>query len=110
METSSLSSKYLPMTETAYCILLSLKEPRHGYGIMQYVEEVTQGRIKIGPGTMYGTLSKLENEGLIIQDREEDRKKIYRLNDKGRKVIELEILRLKELVKIGDLEMEERYE
>ena len=110
METSSLIIKYLPMTETAYCILLSLKEPRHGYGIMQYVEEVTQGRIKIGPGTMYGTLSKLENEGLIIQDREEDRKKIYRLNDKGRKVIELEILRLKELVKIGDLEMEERYE
>ena len=98
------------MTETAYCILLSLKEPRHGYGIMQYVEEVTKGRIKIGPGTMYGTLSKLENEELIIQDREEDRKKIYRLNDKGRKVIELEIMRLKELVKIGDLEMEERYE
>ncbi len=110
METSSLISKYLPMTETAYCILLSLKEPRHGYGIMQYVEEVTKGRIKIGPGTMYGTLSKLENEELIIQDREEDRKKIYRLNDKGRKVIELEIMRLKELVKIGDLEMEERYE
>ena len=110
MEKSSLISKYLPMTETAYCILLSLKEPRHGYGIMQYVEEVTQGRIKIGPGTMYGTLSKLEHEGLIAQEREEDRKKIYRLNDKGKKVIELEILRLKELVKIGDLEMEAHYE
>ena len=110
MESTELSQKYLPMTETAYCILLSLRVPRHGYGIMQYVEEVTKGRIKIGPGTMYGTLSKLENEGLILQDREEERKKIYRLNDKGRRVIELEIQRLKDLVRIGDLEMEVHYE
>lgn len=101
MEYMTLLRKYLPMTETAYCILLSLREARHGYGIMQYVEETTRGRIKIGPGTMYGTLSKLENEQLIIQDREEDRKKIYKLSEKGRTVLELEIERLEELVNMG---------
>lgn len=101
MEHMTLLRKYLPMTETAYCILLSLRAARHGYGIMQYVEETTKGRIKIGPGTMYGTLSKLENEQLIIQDREEDRKKIYKLSEKGRTVLELEIERLEELVNMG---------
>lgn len=106
MENSALATKYLPMTETAYCILLSLKDARHGYGIMQFVEETTKGRIKIGPGTMYGTLSKLENEQLIVQEREEDRKKIYKLSEKGLAVLTLEIKRLIELVEIGQRELE----
>lgn len=107
MENSALAAKYLPMTETAYCILLSLKDARHGYGIMQFVEETTKGRIKIGPGTMYGTLSKLENEQLIVQEREEDRKKIYKLSAKGLAVLSLEVKRLIELVEIGQRELED---
>ena len=107
MDQTTLATKYLPMTETAYCILLSLKEARHGYGIMQFVEETTKGRIKIGPGTMYGTLSKLENEQLIVQEREEDRKKIYRLSEKGLMVLALEVKRLMELVEIGQRALED---
>lgn len=106
METQSLMKQFLPMTESAYYILLSLNEPRHGYGIMQHVEEITEGRIKIGPGTIYGTLSKLEKEELILQKQETDRKKIYRLSEKGKKVLELELRRLQELVKNGIREME----
>lgn len=106
MDQTTLATKYLPMTETAYCILLSLKEARHGYGIMQFVEETTKGRIKIGPGTMYGTLSKLENEQLIVQEREEDRKKIYKLSEKGLMVLALEVKRLMELVEIGQRALE----
>jgi len=105
METELLIKKYLPMTESAYYILLSLNEPRHGYGIMQHVEEITKGRIKIGPGTIYGTLSKLESEKLIMQDREIDRKKIFKLTDDGKRVINLELLRLKELYDNGMIEM-----
>lgn len=105
MEKELLRKKYLPMTESAYYILLSLNEPRHGYGIMQHVEEITDGRIKIGPGTIYGTLSKLENEKLIIQDQEIDRKKIFRLSEDGKRVIELELIRLKELFDNGMKEM-----
>lgn len=101
METALLKKKFLPMTESAYYILLSLNEPRHGYGIMQHVEEITGGRIKIGPGTIYGTLSKLENEKLIIQDLETDRKKIFKLSDDGKRVIRLELKRLKELYDNG---------
>ncbi|MFA9558983.1 PadR family transcriptional regulator [Evansella sp. AB-rgal1] len=101
-----LKKKYLPMTETAYYILLCLTKSRHGYGIMQHVEEITNSRIKLGPGTIYGTLSKLEKDALIIHEAEEDRKKIYRLSEKGRTVLELEMERLLELLNNGKEEME----
>jgi len=110
MEKQLLMKQFLPMTESAYYILLSLNEPRHGYGIMQHVEEITDGRIKIGPGTIYGTLSKLEKEELILQMLETDRKKIYSLSEKGKEVLELELKRLQELVKNGMIEMEVRSE
>ena len=90
-----------PMSETAYYILLSLLEERHGYGIMQRVETMTEGRIKIGPGTMYGTLSKLEAQQLISQVEEVDRKKIYKITDKGLSLLKFELKRLKELIENG---------
>jgi len=105
MNEETLRKKYLPMTETAYYILLSLNEPRHGYGIMQHVGEITGERISIGAGTMYGTLSKLEKERLIVQDEEIDRKKIYSLSSKGKAVLMLEIERLRELIDNGTKEM-----
>jgi DNA-binding PadR family transcriptional regulator len=51
---------YVPMTETAFYILLCLREPNHGYGIVQTVEKLTEGAIRLAPGTMYGSLSKME--------------------------------------------------
>lgn len=96
------TKKYLPMTETAYYILLCLKKPEHGYGIMQRVETMTKERIKIGPGTMYGTLSKLEVQALIRQLEEVDRKKIYEITEKGLQVLTLEMSRLKELYENGE--------
>ncbi len=101
METDQLKKKYLPMTETAYYILLSLTTPRHGYGIMQHVEELTGGRIRIGAGTMYGTLAKLEQQSLIAAGEEVDRKKNYGLTDKGQRVLMLELARLGELLENG---------
>lgn len=98
--------KYLPMTETAYYILLCLINPEHGYGIMQRVENMTEGRIKIGPGTMYGTLSKLEAQQLISQVEEVDRKKIYRITEKGLQLLAYEMKRLKELYENGRSIME----
>lgn len=100
--------KYLPMTETAFYILLCLKTPEHGYGIMQRVESMTDGRIKIGPGTMYGTLSKLETQSLIEPVEEVDRKKIYIITEKGQKVLDYELQRLKELYENGMKMMEGR--
>jgi len=106
MNNEKLKNKYLPMTETAYYILLSLNESRHGYGIMQHVEDITDGRIKLGPGTIYGTLSKLEKDHLILSVAEEDRRKFYKLSETGKELLQLEIERLQELIKNGNNEME----
>ncbi len=107
MDSKQLSQKYLPMTETAYYILLSLARPRHGYGIMQHVEQITGKRIKLGAGTIYGTLSKMEADRLIAPVTEEERRKIYKISGSGIRLLKLELSRLQELVAHGKVEMEE---
>ena len=54
---------YVPMTETGFYILLCLRSPNHGYGIVQKVKEITDNEVILGPGTMYGSLSKMEKDG-----------------------------------------------
>ena len=99
MSTVNLIDKYLPMSETAYYILLSLCEPRHGYGITKWVQEITNGRIKLGSGTIYGTISKLENDNLICLYDVVDNRKIYEITSRGKKVLSDEIDRINELSK-----------
>lgn len=81
---------YVPMTETGFYILLCLQMPMHGYGIVQKVKELTQGAILLSPGTMYGSLSKMEKDTLIALIREEEKRKIYQITDLGREVLALE--------------------
>lgn len=88
---------YVPMTETGFYILLCLRTESHGYGIVQRVGELTEGAIKLSPGTMYGSLSKMEKDGLIKFVREEDKRKIYVITDLGKDVLELEIKRIERL-------------
>lgn len=95
------SNEYIPMSETAYYILLSLLEERHGYAIMQYVAEITKDRIKLGAGTLYGTLSKLEHSSLVSFTREENKRKYYRITDAGRALLHAELKRIEELYVIG---------
>jgi DNA-binding PadR family transcriptional regulator len=92
---------YVPMTETAFYILLCLREPNHGYGIVQTVEKLTEGAIRLAPGTMYGSLSKMEKDGVIRFIREEDKRKIYQITDLGEEVLALEIKRIERLYKIA---------
>ena len=88
---------YVPMTETSFYILLCLREESHGYNIVRKVEKVTDGEIRISPGTMYGSLSKMEKDGLIYFVREEEKRKIYAISDLGRQVLELEMKRIERL-------------
>ncbi|MGF9978374.1 PadR family transcriptional regulator [Viridibacillus arvi] len=88
---------YSPMTETAFYILLSLSKPRHGYGIIKHVEEVTNNRLKLGSGTIYGTLTKMERDGIITMYADEKRKKIYEITDDGKTLMRHEMKRLNEL-------------
>ena len=94
---SHIKKVYVPMTETGFYILMCLREEAHGYSIVQQVEKLTDGEIRISPGTMYGSLSKMEKDGLIRFVREEDKRKIYRITDLGRQVLDLEINRIKRL-------------
>ncbi len=88
---------YVPMTETAFFILLCLRQPNHGYGIVQTVERMTEGGIKLTPGTMYGSLSKMEKDGVIRLIREEDKRKLYQLTPLGTELLELELKRIERL-------------
>ena len=88
---------YVPMTETGFYILYSLREPNHGYGVVQNVERLTDGEIRLGPGTMYGSLSKMEKDGLIRFLREEEKRKIYVSTELGNEVLDLEITRIRRL-------------
>lgn len=88
---------YVPMTETGFYILLCLREEMHGYGIVQKVEELTEGQVRLSPGTMYGSLSKMEKDGLIRFVREEDKRKIYHITDLGGEVLKLEMNRIRRL-------------
>ncbi len=88
---------YLPMTETAFYILLSLTEPRHGYGIIKHVEEITNGRVRLGSGTVYGTLTKMQRDGIITVFADEERRTVYEVTAAGKRLMAVEIKRLKEL-------------
>lgn len=96
---------YVPMTETAFFILLCLRKPNHGYGIVQMVEKLTEGAIKLTPGTLYGSLSKMEKDNIILFVREEDKRKIYQITDLGLEVLQLELKRIERLYKIAQEEM-----
>ena len=85
---------YVPMTETGFYILLCLQQPNHGYGVVQMVEKMTDGEIRLAPGTMYGSLSKMEKDGLIQLVREEEKRKLYEITALGQEVLELEKKRI----------------
>lgn len=83
------------LTEQMYYVLLSLTEERHGYGIMQYVTELTGGRVSVGAGTLYALLARFETEGLIEASGERENRKYYRLTGDGRRALDEEYDRLR---------------
>ncbi len=88
---------YVPMTESGFYILFCLQQQQHGYGISQQVRQMTGGELTISPGTMYGTLSKMEKDGLIAFVREEEKRKLYQITPLGREILALELRRIERL-------------
>ena len=101
--------KNVALTEAVYYMLLSLIKPMHGYGIMQNVEELSGGRVRLAAGTLYGAITTLLEKGWIESVDAEDasRKKEYMITDTGREVLRAEYSRLKELVENGRTVLEE---
>ena len=96
---SKIKRIYVPMTESGFYILFCLQQPQHGYGISQQVKRMTGGDVSISAGTMYGTLSKMEKDGLISFYREEDKRKLYQITELGKEILSLEIKRIERLYK-----------
>lgn len=96
-----------PMTEAMYYILLSLLRPGYGYGMMQRIRELSGGRLEMGPGTLYGVLTRMKKEGLIVLTSQEDRRKNYEITEAGRRALLREYERLKLLVHDGAMLEEE---
>ena len=100
-------SKQLPLTETTYLILLALKTPMHGYAVMQQVEELSDGRVRIAAGTMYGALDNLSKHKLIKSVKSEDpRRKVFVTTEEGISLMQQETERMEKLVSIYHKTME----
>lgn len=98
----SIIKKYIPMTETTYYTLLSLRENRHGYAIMQFVSELTENRIRMGTGTLYTMLGRLVEDGMISIVSNENGKKVYHLTALGEDILKMELERLRKQLKNGE--------
>ena len=102
-------SDLLPLTPAVFHILLALADgEKHGYGIMQEVEAITQGGIKMGPGTLYGSIKRMLASGLITAADEhpdptldDERRRYYRLTPFGEDVLAAEARRLMNLVGVA---------
>lgn len=98
------------LTEAVYYILLSLIHPMHGYGIMQNVEKLSNARVKLAAGTLYGAINTLLDKGWILSlpGERESKKKEYQITEKGKGMLQAEILRLRELIENGERILEEQ--
>jgi DNA-binding PadR family transcriptional regulator len=94
----------IALTEAVYYILLSLYEPMHGYGIMQNVAKLSNGRVNLAAGTLYGAVSALLEKRWIAALPEEtnSRRKEYEITEIGKRTVINEVKRLKELLRNGE--------
>lgn len=92
-----------PMTEAMYYVLLALMNPNHGYQLMSAITDVSDGRINMGPGTLYGVLSRMQKEGLISLAEDDGRRKTYRITSDGEEALRIEYSRLKALIRDGKI-------
>lgn len=91
------------LTEVTFCILLSLYTPKHGYGIMQFIESETKGRLSLGAGTLYGAINTLQKKGWIEPyGNDEERKKEYIITELGKSIAQSELQRLNSLSEIAN--------
>lgn len=106
---TEITSQHPPLTPAVFHILLALADgEKHGYSIMKEVEKQTEGKIKMGPGTLYGSIKRLLAAGFIEEAEErpdpsldDERRRYYRLSHAGQKVLSAESQRLEQAIKIA---------
>ena len=90
-----------PMTEAMYYILLALMNPNYGYQLMNEIEQVSKGRVIMGPGTLYGVLTRLQKDGLIVVVNDDGRRKTYAITQEGKVALKEEYKRLENMIQDG---------
>ncbi len=90
-----------PMTEAMYYVLLTLRNPHHGYQLMNAVKDISKGRVQMGPGTLYGVLTRMQGDGLIQMIEDDGRRKTYAITTAGKRALKQEYERLLALVNDG---------
>ncbi len=100
------------LTEPVFYILLRLHRPAHGYALMKDIAEMTDGRVKIGAGSLYGALDSLQKKGWIraLDEHPHDRKIEYIITDTGKQFFEKELIRLEEMLQNVQRMKEAAYE
>lgn len=84
----------LPLSETMHYILLALREPLHGYAVMQKIEKMSNGNVVLAPGTLYGAIENLNKHGWIEPVQESGRRKVYMITEEGAAILKIEQKRL----------------
>lgn len=92
-----------PMTEAMYYVLLTLMNPNHGYQLMNAITVVSNGRLNMGPGTLYGVLTRMQKDKLIKLAEDDGRRKTYRITTSGEQALRSEYNRLLALVQDGKI-------
>jgi len=96
------TEKESPMTEAMYYVLLTLVNPNHGYQLMTSINEISDGRITMGPGTLYGILTRMQKEKLIRILEDDGRRKTYKITEAGLSALNEEHNRLRHMVEDGN--------
>jgi len=103
MEKDMNRNKNLPLSEVTFYILLALSEPAHGYRMMQQVEELSDGQVRVAAGTLYGAIETLLKQRLIEPlESEDSRRKVYGLTDAGRQVLIMDLERMKHMISMAE--------
>ncbi|EEK70298.1 PadR family transcriptional regulator [Bacillus mycoides] len=91
------------LTDSVFYIMAGFTKPRHGYAVMSLIEELTNGKVVIGPASLYTIIKKLITQSYIeLFDDSDSRRKVYVLTDKGREVLEQDILRRKTMLEFAE--------
>ncbi len=101
MQIQTKRNKHLPLTETVYYVLLALNEPAHGYVIMQKIEALSGGEVRLAAGTLYGAIQNLLKQGFIEPVASDDpNRKVYVMTQDGRKLLNLDYKRMQKLIQV----------
>ena len=91
------------LTEAVFYILLAVYEPTHGYGIIKFIRSLTESRVILGSGTLYGAIKTLlRNRWIKISSIQNNGQKLYEITDSGKEIVAAELLRLRELLNHGN--------